>query len=321
MTDLLGFANALNAVTARPADARVFGAVDTWGKNCSAPGANDGTQITADYLNGVLAQLRRAIRGMGVTENNADDDMLLKAIQAAAAGCVTVAQARANLPLFPHIAGASVLTVTAGSGQVQVGGGQTFVHRGVFAISTDAYDLATQRTFPTVANKTYHLRWQWNGGAPRFVLKDLADAAYNPTVAAEASSAFDTTFDDMLIARVVTNAANTATVTALSNKVFLSATFLSSVTPVFDTTPGNYAWSADHIHALNWSRTPAIQAVRSHVYISLPTGTTYVHGGANRFSNEQIGRYQVVHNVMTDYDGNPPGIGFTESRAWASYAA
>lgn len=82
MADLLGPANAPNAVTARPADARVFGADDTFFKGCSAPDVDDGTEVQADWLNGVLAQVRRAIRGMGIAVNNADDDMLLKAIQA-----------------------------------------------------------------------------------------------------------------------------------------------------------------------------------------------------------------------------------------------
>ena len=83
MTDLLGPASAPNAVTSRPADARVFGADDTWFKGCSGPDVDDGTEIQAEFENSMLAQMRRAIRGMGVAENNADDDMLLKAIMAA----------------------------------------------------------------------------------------------------------------------------------------------------------------------------------------------------------------------------------------------
>jgi hypothetical protein len=79
--DLLGPADAPNAVTTRPADARVFGTADTYFQGCSAPDVDDGTEIDASFLNGVLCQIREAIRGMGVTLNNADDDMLLKAIQ------------------------------------------------------------------------------------------------------------------------------------------------------------------------------------------------------------------------------------------------
>lgn len=111
--DLLGPANAPNTVTVRPADARVFGTGDTWFKGCSAVDVDDGTEIDAPYLNGMLAQLRRAIRGQGVTENNADDDMLLKAIQSAGiryavdhsgvANQIVVSNTR---PLTTHIEGA-----------------------------------------------------------------------------------------------------------------------------------------------------------------------------------------------------------------------
>lgn len=80
--DLLGPANAANAVTVRPADARVFGTSDTFFQDCSSPSAKDGTRIMAAFLNGLLQQTRRAIRGMGITENNTSDDMLLNAILA-----------------------------------------------------------------------------------------------------------------------------------------------------------------------------------------------------------------------------------------------
>lgn len=87
--DIVGPANAPNSTTIRPGDTRVFGASDTWVKDCSSPSANDGTKIQAGWLNGIIAQLRNAIRGNGqtgaaadvVTQDNADDNMLLKAIQ------------------------------------------------------------------------------------------------------------------------------------------------------------------------------------------------------------------------------------------------
>ena len=88
--DLAGYGtNAPNVVITRPADSRVFGGVDTWGKDCSSPGAGDGTGIVAGFMNGLLAQLRVLIRGNGqtvglaniVTEDNTDDTMALRAIQ------------------------------------------------------------------------------------------------------------------------------------------------------------------------------------------------------------------------------------------------
>lgn len=81
MTDLLGPANAANAVTSRPVETRVFPSVDTFFKGCSSPSAKDGTAIQAMWLNGIMQQVRNAIRGRGITVNNADDDMLLKALK------------------------------------------------------------------------------------------------------------------------------------------------------------------------------------------------------------------------------------------------
>lgn len=97
--DLFGPAS-VNSVTARPADARVFGGVDTFFKDCTNPDAQDGTQILAAYLNAHLQILRHAVRGMGVTESNVDDDLLLKAIQAA------------RLPYAVDTGAANALTIT-----------------------------------------------------------------------------------------------------------------------------------------------------------------------------------------------------------------
>ncbi|WP_316168973.1 MULTISPECIES: hypothetical protein [unclassified Bradyrhizobium] len=93
--DLIGPSNAPNSVTTRPADSRatngaVVGAADTWFQDCTSPTANDGTKVMAAWLNGIMGQLRNAIRGNGnlvatsqpvVTESDADDAMLLKAMQ------------------------------------------------------------------------------------------------------------------------------------------------------------------------------------------------------------------------------------------------
>jgi hypothetical protein len=83
MTDILGpGSNAVNVVTSRPTDTRVFTGTDTWWKDCSSPAANDGTVVPAGALNSLIAQLRTIIRAPGgIAENNADD-MTLKAIRA-----------------------------------------------------------------------------------------------------------------------------------------------------------------------------------------------------------------------------------------------
>jgi phage-related tail fiber protein len=83
MPDILGPASASNALTLRPTDGRVFGAVDTWFGDCTTPSSNDGTLVQAAFLNGMLAQLRDTITASGITKDNADD-MLTRAIRALA---------------------------------------------------------------------------------------------------------------------------------------------------------------------------------------------------------------------------------------------
>jgi hypothetical protein len=87
-TDIVGPANAPNAVTARPMDTRSFGATDTWVKDCSSPTTNDGTKVQAGFVNALIGQLRSLIRGNGLTVASAPivaednlDTMALKAIQ------------------------------------------------------------------------------------------------------------------------------------------------------------------------------------------------------------------------------------------------
>jgi hypothetical protein len=94
------------------------------------------------------------------------------------------------------------------TGIIRVPGGISFLHRGIFSVTT------TQTDFNTQSNKTYHLRWNPTDG---FTLKDLSNSVYNPSAAAETSVVFDSTYDDMLLARVVTNSSNVATITNLAN--------------------------------------------------------------------------------------------------------
>lgn len=252
MTDLIGPASALNATVLRPPDTRVFGGTDTWFQPCSGPNVNDGTQVQAVYLNGLLAQIRRAIRGMGIAENNADDDMLLKAIQKIVTGYATEAQLLAGMPVhFLAITNGNVLTATPGMGQIVVDPGQTFVRRGFKPYSTDNYTLG-QRTLATAASKTYHLRWDAVNG---FRLRDVADLGYNPSALPETDASLDGTYDDMLIARVVTNGSNVLTVTGLVNKPGL---FSTATKASFQQQAGSWVGLPSLVGTLNWSRRPVV---------------------------------------------------------------
>ena len=90
MSDILGPADAANAVTLRPAETRTFLSSDTFFKDCSSPIADDGTDVSAAFLNGVVQALRNTVRANGnmidgitpiVTETGTDDDIIKKAVQ------------------------------------------------------------------------------------------------------------------------------------------------------------------------------------------------------------------------------------------------
>lgn len=317
--DLLGPANATNFTTVRPADTRIFGAVDTFFKDCT-PGARDGTAVQAGYLNGVLMQIRRAIRGMGIGENNADDDMLLKAIQAAAAGLVTEAALLAAMPIHALVGTAGTIAYSTGSGSIVVSTGQAITRRGVRSYSLDNLSLAN-RTFVTLANKTYHLRWyapgigratpaaSWPDG--RLYLEDIIDATYNPSALAETNSAFDSGYDSVLLAKVVTNGANALTVVPLLNLPFMYLDMNSSYdqgTPGAFSLSGSFYLSCAHSFGFNWARTPRIVAPNGWVVIGTASGSFLVNGGANVISGVSLSRYAYSALVSTDWNEPAPTL-------------
>lgn len=168
----------------------------------------------------------------------------------------------ATAPFFPEVlTNNGVMGVSAGTASVIVDPAHTFQHRGFKKFSTDEFLLAA-RTLVTTANKTYHLRWDAPGtGAAtpsssypsgRFTLNDLANGTYNPLARVEADPAFDTTYDSMLVARVVTNGSNVATITPLLNRAALN----SSVSRT--TTASSSSSSIIDNYTLNWSRQPVI---------------------------------------------------------------
>ncbi|RZM99948.1 hypothetical protein CWO91_34825 [Bradyrhizobium genosp. SA-3] len=87
--DLFGPSVGSGGVTVRPSETRSFTATDTFFRDCSSPDVDDGTEFDAAWFNEVLANLRSLARGNGqtggavdvVTQDNADDSILLKAIQ------------------------------------------------------------------------------------------------------------------------------------------------------------------------------------------------------------------------------------------------
>jgi hypothetical protein len=183
------------------------------------------------------------------------------------AGYLLMSQARTRNPVFPIIdtADFKINCSSPGAGTVRIPGGVSFLHRGIYIEETVETDFAT------LANKTYHLRWSYADG---YELKDLADVTYNPTTAAETSSIFDSTFDDMLIARVITNSSNVATITNLANAVDLSGSFTKAT---IETQPTSWSGLPFLTASINWARTPRIISV-SNQNTDATSGTESVVG-------------------------------------------
>jgi len=205
------------------------------------------------------AEVGHVIAHAGLTGSDADMQQLRKAIQAlisAATGggdtsqFLLTSQARARLPLWPDIAAVSgVATVSAPStGVVRLAAGSVIMHRGILPYTT------VQTDFNTDASKTYHLRMNMTTGV--VTLNDLANATYNPTAAAETSALFDSTYDDALLARIVTNSSNVATITALVNRNRFW-TIIERTTSLF-LGAGNYGASQLDPYTYNLARTPRI---------------------------------------------------------------
>lgn len=173
-----------------------------------------------------------------------------------------------RLPIYPEIDTASAkLALTATTGQIVIDGGQSFRHRGHRVVNTS--DTASgSRTFATAINKTYHLRWTWSAGAGSYSLVDMTSAS-----PAESDRSYDSTYDMMLIAKVVTNGSNVLTVTALENRHLLTARGELLFSAV--------AWNGDLVApsaltsgtttALNWAR-------RAQVCLNMMTSISTKHG-------------------------------------------
>jgi hypothetical protein len=213
----------------------------------------------------IESELGALIAFAGLSGSDTDFTQVRQAIQAMIASAtgdgdteqfLLLDQARARLPFFPQwqTPEGTVNVTSPANGVIRLPGNLTLLHRGIFLVTT------AQTDFNTAASKTYHLRWSLANG---FQLKDLADAAYNPGFVSELDTKFDSTYDDMLIARVVTNAGNVPTITNLVNKATMIDNGLVSKT--MTRTPstaggGNFAIQFDNI-VFNWARTPKFTAV------------------------------------------------------------
>jgi len=218
------------------------------------------------------------------------------------------------LAVFPTILAANnVATVTdAGGGQVALAGFK-WSWRDFRQLSVGA------ESFATAANKTYHLRVAYNPATDTqtVALKDLADAGYNPSAWAETSAAFDSTEDDMLIARVVTDGANVPAITPLKNAARMFASGAKN------TRHRGASWTALEAAGfrlelvLDWARTPTstVSAASCDAENDLETMTGFYVYADTRYSLMAF-----AEGYMTDFSGwspNPYISGSIEVECWA----
>lgn len=258
-------------------------------------------------------ELAHLIDFAGLTPADSDLEQVRKAIEALIAAAtgggdtsqfLLVSQARARLPIFPEVLSADgrINVTSPAAGSVLVPPTVAFQHRGIFPLSTSDYGEPA-RTFVTAASKTYHLRWTPGTG---FALRDLADAGYNPTAAAEGSTLFDTTYDDMLVARITTSVANVASIVNLANHATLALETL-----IYGTNGqavANNGARFDIAHDFNWARRPSTFSL---ALARSSTGNSATDDDFNislRGNNPEVSatafdvnRYRISQTVMRDY--------------------
>lgn len=251
-------------------------------------------------------EILAVIQAAGLTPDSADLTQLLQAIQVLAAGAGGTPVSFAYNAVYPEIiSNGGVASIASSAGQVVLAAGQQWIWRGGLLFNSSTL-TAPQRTLPTVASKTYHMRWRYNAGAPTLALYDLADVAYNPGAVADTDPQFDTSYDDMLFARVATSASNVPTVTALFNRNRLAQ-------EIFNTGPTTSAGIdpvgvPSRVASLtwNWARRPLLSVYPTSIQTqgaTAPGGFSGTEGHDHDFSINpvSVSRYGATINLMRDY--------------------
>jgi|GEM_PF-1699344 len=228
-----------------------------------------------------------------------------------------------NNLVFPEIetADAKLLITDNADGTLTIDAAQTWLWRGVFRFSSDDINLAG-RTVTTVANKTYHVRWHAPGtgtAAPvetypngRIELVDITAAA-----PPEGDETYDTTYDKMLVARIVTDGANAATITALANKAALS------LKAAYDTTSvayGDNAYGKSFTTSLEWGRRPALHSFDFHAYCNNPVNA-WSQGGSQKILTNTGDRYAWTLEFISDWNASPFNPWDVAVKAWKEFSA
>lgn len=258
--------------------------------------------------NGDLTQLRQAIKVM-LAEAIYDLDLPPDPPDPDLSDFILQNSLRTTLPILPFVMNSTgrAGVYSPGAGYVRIPGNVWITHRGIYRFSTH------ETTFTTEANKTYHVRWRYVDGNSVYSLLDLADSGYNPDELDEDDAYFDSSYDDMLLARVVTTGANSVQVTDLSNLQALS--MIESIDSGSINTSVGWTTLAGSGLSLNWARTPyraevGLTMVKHQAGgvagVAAPTsGAGLYHqigvkkGAVNRYSCEDLS--YTYHDTLNNY--------------------
>lgn len=214
-------------------------------------------------FNRIEAEIGEVIGFAGIAPTDDRFTQLREAIEALIAAAtgggdtsqfLLVSQARARLLIYPEASTADgkIVVVAPSTGQVRVPAGVSILHRGIYSISTGD-TIEASRTFNTDASKIYHLRLNLSTGV--YSLNDLSSGTYNPGALAETNVSFDSSYDNVLIARVITNSSNVATITNLVNKNRLVTTIARTVSTWLG---ASYGISQTDTYTYDLARTPRL---------------------------------------------------------------
>lgn len=285
-----------------------FGASDDtpWQNGNPATGQR-GSIIDARAIDHSQSEIVNAIIRLGLTPDPNNLQQLGQAIENAIAAAtgggdtaqfVTMATARARLQIFPEVltADGKLAISSPSSGSLFVAASGAIRHRGIFDVEMSGID-EIDRTFPMLASKVAHLRWSPSGGLERFYLDD---PSYNPGGLPETDPSFDSTYDDALLARAVTDSSANVTVTRLVNLARLvSYQEQDNIAgTVITTGSGSDGSRVEHVFTLDMARTP----------LFFPGGhagaqTRVLNGYANDIRVMSQSRYGATVQITSDYDG------------------
>lgn len=277
----------------------------------STPGATSGSRPPGKAIEHTQREIVNAILSAGLTPDGNDVTQLAKAIdlkigQATGGGASPVDDLmvllRARNPVFPEINttdGTFNLSAPA-AGTVRIPAGITITHRGCFNLVT------VEQDFATMANKTYHLRWLKDTG---WTLKDVADSAYNPGALVDGAADFDTTYDNMISHRIMTNGANIAAFTPLKNRNVLATQAIIAGTNPRNT--GGNGSARDFTDTYNWARRPSSFALSPAQWTMVNTVqppfdflVALFTAGAPTTLGFDVDRYRIRQSVMCDYSNS-----------------